>query len=57
MGDLVTLLDRRIGVEQDKRITEVTERYEAQSFGIDVTFGAPPANIERVIRSIKNTVR
>lgn len=57
LGDLVTLLDRRIGVEQDKRITEVTERYEAQSFGIDVTFGAPPANIERVIRSIKNTVR
>ena len=57
LGDLVTVLDRRIGVEQEKRITQITERYEPQSCGIDVTFGTPPANIERVIRSIKNIVR
>ena len=57
LGDLVTVTDRTLGVAMEKRITQVTERYEAQNCGIDVQFGNTPANLDRVIRKIKNTVR
>ena len=57
LGDLVTVVDRTAGVEQDLRISQVTERYEAQSMGIDVTFGTPPDHLGRMIRKLKTTVK
>lgn len=57
LGDLVTIVDKASGVTADRRISQVTERYEADSYGIDVTFGTPPKHIDRAVRSLKNTVR
>lgn len=57
LGDLVTVLDRALGVAMDMRVAQVTERYEAGSYGVDVTFGEAPKHLGRVIRSLKNTVR
>ena len=57
LGDLVTVLDRNLGVAADMRIAQVTERYEAGSYGVDITFGEAPKHLGRVIRSLKNTVR
>lgn len=57
LGDLVTVVDRSLGVAADMRIAQVTERYEAGSYGVDVTFGEAPKHLGRVIRSLKNTVR
>ena len=57
LGDLVTVVDRGIGVAADMRITQVAERYEARDMGLEVTFGAAPAHLGRVIRRLQNTVR
>ncbi len=57
LGDLVTVVDRTIGVAEDIRISGITERYEAQSIGLDVTFGTPPDRLKRVIRRLKNVVK
>lgn len=57
LGDLVTIVDKNAGVYADRRIASVTERYEADSYSLEVTFGTPPKHLERAIRSLKNTVR
>lgn len=53
LGDKVTVVSKAAGVRLDTRITEVSERYESGGVGIDVTFGAPKADLGRVIKSIK----
>lgn len=57
LGDLVTVIDRNMGVAYDTRVSGVEERYEAGSIGIDVTFGEAPKHLDRIIRSIKPTVK
>lgn len=57
LGDKVTVVSKAAGVRFDTRITEVSERYESGDSGIDVTFGAPKADLGRVIKSIKNKPR
>ena len=57
LGDNVTVVSKGIGKRFDTHVTEVSERYEAGGNGLDVTFGAPNADLGRVIRSIKNTPR
>ena len=57
IGDLVTIMDRTISVQTDRRITSVTERYEANSYGLDVVFGTAPKHLERAIRSLKGAIR
>lgn len=57
LGDKATVVSKAAGVRLDTRITEVSERYEAGGVGIDVTFGAPKADLGRVIKSIKGSVR
>lgn len=57
LGDKVTVVSKAAGARFDTRITEVSERYEAGGSGIDVTFGAPKADLGRVIKSIKNKPR
>ncbi|MDE6724920.1 MAG: siphovirus ReqiPepy6 Gp37-like family protein, partial [Ruminiclostridium sp.] len=57
LGDKVTVVSKAAGVRFDTRITEVSERYESGGSGIDVTFGAPKADLGRVIKSIKNKPR
>ena len=57
LGDLVTVADRGLGIAADMRVAQVTERYEAGGYGVDVTFGEAPKHLGRVIRSLKNTVR
>ncbi len=55
LGDKVTVVNKAAGVRLNTRITEVSERYESGSCGVDVTFGAPKAELGRVIRSIRGT--
>ena len=55
LGDRVTIVSKDIGKRFDTYITEVSERYEPGGNGLDVTFGAPNADLGRVIRSIKST--
>lgn len=57
VGDKVTVVSKAAGVRLDTRITEVSERYESGGSGIDVTFGAPKANLGRVIQHMTNTDR
>ena len=57
LGDKVTVVSKGAKVRLDTRITEVSERYESGGSGIDVTFGAPKADLGRVIKSIKNKPR
>lgn len=57
LGDLVTVVDRSMGVAQDTRISQVTERYESGNIGLDVVFGEAPKHLNRIIRTIKTTVR
>ena len=57
LGDKVTVVSKGAKVRLDTRITEVSERYESGGCGIDVTFGAPKADLGRVIKSIKNKPR
>lgn len=57
LGDLVTVIDREIGLMQDSRIMEVSESYEADSSKITVTLGTAPERLSRVIKKIKPTVR
>lgn len=57
LGDLVTVVDKAVGVSQDIRISRITERYEAQSIGVDVTFGTPPDHLKRAVRRLKAAVK
>ena len=57
LGDLVTVLDRNLGVAADMRVSQVSEHYESGSYGVDVTFGEAPKHLGRIIRSLKNIVR
>lgn len=57
LGDLVTVIDRSFGVAHQVRVSGVSERYEAGQLGLDVTFGEAPKHLNRVIRSLKNTVK
>ena len=57
LGDKVTVVSKGARVRLDTRITEVSERYESGGSGIDVTFGAPKADLGRVIKSMKNKPR
>ena len=57
LGDNVTVVSKGMGKRFDTHVTEISERYEPSGNGLDVTFGAPDADLGRVIRSIKNTPR
>lgn len=57
LGDKVTVVSKAAGIRLDTRITEVSERYESSGIGLDVTFGAPKADLGRVIKSIKSKPR
>lgn len=51
LGDLVTVTDLDIGIEQDMRLTEVEECYEATSIQVRGVLGTSSANIGRTIKS------
>lgn len=57
LGDLVTIRDNDLNVEQDMRISEVTESYEPNSYKLTVTLGKAPKRLNRAIRSIKPAVK
>lgn len=57
LGDLVTAKDKEINLQQDLRITEVTEFYEADSIKLTVTLGTSPLRLGRVIRRIRPSIR
>lgn len=50
LGDLVTVADKKMGVEEDKRITAVEECYEPQTKQLKVTFGTAAEHLNRIIR-------
>lgn len=55
VGDLCTYINTEIGVETEKRITEIMEVYEGGAESISVTFGTD--EIETVEQLIKREVR
>lgn len=57
LGDLVTVQDRELNLQQDLRVTEVTESYEADSIKLTVTLGTSPLRLGRVIRRIRPSIR
>ena len=57
LGDLVTVVDRKINKMEDKRITEVEECYEAKSVSVKLTFGTAQEHLNRVIKSFLPTVK
>lgn len=57
LGDLVTVRDKELNLQQDLRITEVTESYEADSIKLTVRLGTSPLRLGRVIRRIRPSIR
>lgn len=57
IGDLVTVVDRAIGVNQDMRLTGVEECYEASTIQVRGVLGESPAHLGRTIRSMLPTKR
>ena len=57
LGDLVTIADRQLNLQVDKRITEIEECYEAKSISINLTFGTAPEHLNRVIKSFLPAVK
>lgn len=57
LGDLVTVADRSIGLQQDMRVAEVEECYEPDTMQLNVTFGTAAAHIGRVIRALTPQTR
>lgn len=57
LGDLVTIADRQLNIQVDKRITEIEECYEAKSISINLTFGTAPEHLNRVIKSFLPAVK
>lgn len=54
VGDIVTIVDKKWGIQVDTRITEVEEVYEGGKVEINPTFGN---NIPTIIDKIKQVVR
>ena len=54
LGDIVTIVDKKWGIQVDTRITEVEEVYEGGKVEINSTFGN---NIPTIIDKIKQVVR
>ena len=54
LGDIVTIVDKKWGIQVDTRITEVEEVYEGGKVEINPTFGN---NIPTIIDKIKQVVR
>ena len=54
LGDIVTIVDKKWGIQVDTRITEVEEVYEGGKVKINPTFGN---NIPTIIDKIKQVVR
>lgn len=57
LGDIVTVADRDLGIEQDMRLTEVEECYEPATIQIRGVLGNSAAHLGRVIRSLIPTAR
>lgn len=57
LGDLVTVRDNGLGIQQDLRATEVTESYEADSIKLTATFGTTPLRLGKIIKSFKPAIR
>lgn len=57
LGDLVTVVDKGLNLQQDMRISEVTESYEPDKYSVSVTFGTVPKRLGRVIKSLKLPVK
>lgn len=55
LGDLVTVRDNDIGIQQDLRIAEVTESYEPDSIKLSATLGTAPLRIGRIIKRFNNS--
>lgn len=55
LGDLVTVVDKDMGVKENKRITEVEECYEPKTKQLKATFGTAAEHLNRIIR--RNAVK
>lgn len=57
LGDLVTAVDEKLEVMQNKRIAEVRESYEPQMIRISVTLGDVPKRLGKVLLQLKSPVK
>ncbi|MEL7568959.1 MAG: siphovirus ReqiPepy6 Gp37-like family protein, partial [Eubacteriaceae bacterium] len=57
LGDIVTILEKSIGLTLDTRIIEITENYDRTGFSINPVFGSNIPTFNSVFRSIKNNVQ
>ena len=56
IGDKVTVVSNTMGLQQDKRISEITENYEAGTLSIDLVFGLLPVRFNNIIKRTRNNV-
>lgn len=50
LGDIVTVIDRELGVTVNTQVTEVEQTWDSKGYQIDITFGNPQPTILDVIR-------
>lgn len=50
LGDLVTVIDRELGVTVNTQVTEVEQTWDAKGYRVDVTFGSPQPTILDIIK-------
>lgn len=54
LGDIVTVVDKRWGLQMDVRIMEIIEVYEEDGFNVDIVFGNEPIGlIEKIKRAVE----
>ena len=56
MGDKVTVASNAVGVQQEVRISEITENYESGELSLDLVFGLLPVRFNNIIRRTRNNV-
>lgn len=57
LGDLVTVIDRDLGINQNMRLTEIEACYEPTTMQIRGTLGSSAARLGRTIRSLIPQIR
>lgn len=50
LGDLVTVIDRELGVTVNTQVTEVEQTWDSKGYQVDITFGSPQPTILDIIR-------
>ena len=50
LGDLVTVIDRELGVTVNTQVTEVEQTWDSKGYQVDITFGNPQPTILDIIR-------